>query len=560
MTRLRETRFVLCLSVCILAVLTRPVDVPGQTPSAKHDPQGDPTALHRPVKPKFARTGVESDLLYIDRATYPDAYGILTSERLMFPVEMQDWPLAISSKRQLFVDDYLIASADGLTREYHSPQKHPGNPIMVGLPWEGEAVIVLWVLRDEDTGKFRMWYGSRAYYVSAERGETRFPTLYAESDNGIDWVRPKLGIIEYEGSKANNMVIDGGRIHGLFIDPDSPDPDQRYKAMVIRYYGKRPVKGNPDGYYLYTSPDGLHWRCDHERPIMPFLFSIELPQDGVSDTSVFRWDPLLGKYVGHLKINLGQMPGRRSQRTRAITESDDLIHWSRPRLNIFTDDVDEPTSQIYGNVGFVYESMWFGALRHMVTGRTGWKQVMLELSYSRDGRIWSRPHARPEFIPLGEPDSWEPDYDDIAYSGPLLVGDELWFYYRGARSPFRDNRPEVEWVQAMGLAKLRRDGFASLNAGATPGTVMTRPLSFKGKKLFVNADIDGNGWVKATVRSEDGAPLADYKFSECVPATEDTTRARITWREAQHLPAVKDSHVRLEFQLQNAKLYAFWVE
>ena len=69
---------------------------------------------------------------HVDRALFPEAYGILSSDHLMFPVDVSDWPLRIDSRRQLFVDDYLIASMDGLKRKWHEPVKHPGNPVMEG--------------------------------------------------------------------------------------------------------------------------------------------------------------------------------------------------------------------------------------------------------------------------------------------------------------------------------------------------------------------------------------------------------------------------------------------
>ena len=33
---------------------------------------------------------------------------------------------------------------------------------------------------------------------------------YAESEDGIHWEKPKLGIIDVGGSKQNNVVFDGG--------------------------------------------------------------------------------------------------------------------------------------------------------------------------------------------------------------------------------------------------------------------------------------------------------------------------------------------------------------
>ncbi|MFH1738846.1 MAG: hypothetical protein ABIH23_07540, partial [bacterium] len=350
---------------------------------------------------------------YVDRECYPEAYGILTSEHLMFPVDMSDWPLNLDNSHQLFVDDYLIASNQNLTREIHQPVKDPRNPLIVAdKPWERESIILTFVLRDEATRKFRMWYSTRLYYTEPGGARVRFPTLYAESDDGIVWRKPNLGLLEYEKSKENNFVIHGGRIKGLFENPTPDKPDERFTALVLheppgdlasdeRPYVKR------EGYYLYKSPDGLRWKGDLEHCIIPALLKYGMPQGGIADTTIFRYDRLLKRYICSAKFvlphaTLGKI------RCRGQCESEDLIHWTRPRFTIYPDDRDEPDTQIYGNIAFPYENMWLGLLRVMHTDRTGWKQVEIELSMSRDGMTWTRPAERTPFLPFGDADSWEP--------------------------------------------------------------------------------------------------------------------------------------------------------
>ena len=484
---------------------------------------------------------------------FPEAYGILSNDRLMYPVDVSNWPLKVDARRQLFVDDYLIASAEGLHREWHQPAKLPENPILEGeLPYEGTWFVPLVTERDEDTGKFRLWYTVKLHYEGPGGIQMRFPTLYAESDDGIAWRRPKLGILEYEGSTENNFVIHGGRIMGLFKDPAAVRPEERYTALVLL----EPEYVEREGYYLYTSPDGLHWTGDRSRCLIPSLQEYAIPQDGIADTSIFRYDPVLGLYVGDVKFVL---PGK--MRCRGQCESKDLVHWTRPRFTLYPDDLDEPDSQVYGNISFVYESMWLGMCRIYHDQRTGYKQVEVEMSMSRDGYHWARPRDRHPFIPFGGPDSWEPDYTDPVHNGPLLVNDELWFYYRGTRSSKRENiNNPKDYDMRMGLAKLRRDGFASLNAGETPGTVVTRPLTFSGRSLFLNAEAGADGYVKAAVLSRDGENLESFGLDSSVPLVEDSTADQMRWRAVQELPLLEDGHVRLAFQLKNAKLYSFWIQ
>ena len=247
-----------------------------------------------------------------------------------------------------------------------------------------------------------------------------------------------------------------------------------------------------------------------------------------------------------------------------MLESEDLIHWTRPRMFIYPDRHDLSDCHIYGHMGFVYESMWIGMLRVMHLIPTGWKKVDIQLTYSRDGRHWSRPRERQPFIPLGGADTWEADYSGPDQYGPLIVDDELWFYYFGSRHPYRDNKPKGggNWPMAVGLCKLRRDGFASLNAGQAPGPgeVVTRPLNYQGKSLFINAEVADGGWVRAAVLSEDSQPLESYRLDQAVPLTQSTTRGGMAWRSANELTVTRDRHVRLLFQLKDAKLYSFWIE
>jgi len=113
---------------------------------------------------------------------------------------------------------------------------------------------------------------------------------------------------------------------------------------------------------------------------------------------------------------------------------------------------------------------------------------------------------------------------------------------------------------ALGLAKLRRDGFASLDAGQTVGKITTRPMTFVGKKLFVNADVEKDGWVKAAVLTRDSNSIESYGLADSVALTKDTTKGRMSWKSIKELVPPGDGHVRLVFQLKNAKLYSFWIE
>ncbi|HPA44973.1 MAG TPA: hypothetical protein PLG59_05010 [bacterium] len=499
--------------------------------------------------PAYASDDVLPNSWYVDRSLFPKAYGILDSEPLMFPVDMGDWPVKIDSTHQLFLDDYLIASVENIEREIHHPHKHPNNPLIVpDEPWEDAGIVFQIVRRDEVTGRFRMWYAGHVRYDLPSGISVRFPTLYAESQDGIHWEKPDLGLFEFESSKSNNIVIPAGNPFGMIIEPNDPDPARRYKAIVWH----EPKYVPREGYFLYTSPDGIHWTRETEQPLLVSLQGYTMPQSGIGDTSIFRWDPRLMKYICDVKFVL---PGK--FRCRGMMESDDLIHWTSPRMTLYPDELDEPDSQVYGHLSFCYESMWIGFLRMMHTERTGWKQTTIELTASRDGRHWTRVGKREEFLPLGNPGEWDADYHDPSWD-PILVGDELWIYYRSVNRDPSDKNPNVG--HAIGLATLRRDGFVSLNGSDPTGVVITRPLTFAGESLFINAEVAENGWIKASLLDDARNPIRDFGLEDTVTVKTGGISVPVVWKNIDVYRLPKGDHVRLQFEIKNAKIYSFWFQ
>ena len=350
------------------------------------------------------------------------------------------------------------------------------------------------------------------------------------------------------------MILTGG-LFGIIHEPDEPDPQRRYKGLV--WHDWRGDDVPPEGYYLFSSPDGLHWRQDLPEPV---ILNQNKTQPGVGDTSTFRRDPILRKYICDVKV-LFRSPT--TMRSRGMMESDDLIHWSRPRMTFYPDALDASDTQIYGHVGFVYESMWIGLLRVMHTQRVpdSYKQTTIEMTASRDGRHWTRVGRREEVLALGEPDAWDPHYHD-PHTPPLLVGDELRLYYRSVplRAPRDDPESRRRKVHQIGLATLKRDRFVSLDADDEPGMVVTRPLTFDGRALHVNAQVGAGGYVKAALQDRAGRPVAPWTLANCQAVTGDVLGAPVTWSQRDTVERPADQSLRIAFALKNARLFAFWIE
>ena len=137
----------------------------------------------------------------------------------------------------------------------------------------------------------------------------------------------------------------------------------------------------------------------------------------------------------------------------------------------------------------------------------------------------------------------------------LIVRDKLYFYVSGrAGVPGSDS----SGICTTGLATLRRDGFASMDADNTEGMLTTRPLSFIGKHLFVNVDAE-QGDLRVEILDETGRVIAPFSRDNCVPIRVNKTLQAIRWKVVSDMSVVVGKPVRFRFYLTSGRLYAFWV-
>ncbi|OHB79533.1 MAG: hypothetical protein A2W31_07195 [Planctomycetes bacterium RBG_16_64_10] len=436
-------------------------------------------------------------------------------------------PLVVGAARQLFVDDAVIESTDRLDRTFHSATKHPQNPLVrPERTWEtgGTWFVPFDVLRDRPDGGLRLWYG--CYRKSANK--LTFSCV-ADSTDGVHWTRPALGLFDFEGSKANNIIWQGRGVKPNF-DPRDPDPSQRYKAMT-----------RVDGFTPMFSPDGLRWTIASAPAI-----------EQAYDASTFHWDPVGQKWLASCKMF------RDGQRARGYAESLDYVNWSDTYLMLRADDRDHPQDELYAMRIVRYESVYVGLLKvyHVSTD-----QCDIQLAFSRNAKCWERPFRTP-FL-ANSPQHGACDYGNLDEAGaPIRSGDQLWFYY-GGRSNLH-NQPPEETNGSLCLATLRLDGFVSLDAGPEEGVLLTKPLLLKGASLFLNADAQ-NGAIRVEIADAGdtgdptrAAPIAPCTKANCVPVTTDRVQHAVTWANTPTLQTLRAKPVRLRFFLRNAKIYSFW--
>jgi len=379
-------------------------------------------------------------------------------------------PILVDVGRQLFVDDFLVEETT-LKRTYHAATYIEGNPVLKpDKPWETESkfptamVFSDGVFYDPADKLFKMWY----------MGGYTDCTCYATSTDGIHWDKPELDVVP-----GTNIVQRSKRDSGtVWLDLEETDPARRYKMMLY-------LLGEGSGCYtLYFSPDGIHWSDPvvHSGP--------------AGDRGTFFYNPFRQKWVYSIREYIPATVGR----CRRYSENRDAIEAAKweagkatfwvgaDKLDPIREDLKTPC-ELYNLDCVGYESILLGLFsiwRGQPSDRAKPNEIVL--GYSRDGFNWYRP-VRTAFIPVSEKyGDW--NWGNVQSAGGccLVVGDELWFYVSG-RAGVKGN--SGSGVSATGLAKLRRDGFASMDAPAdTEGTLTTRAVQFGGKYLFVNADVD----------------------------------------------------------------------
>lgn len=444
--------------------------------------------------------------------------------------------IPIDVGRQLFVDDFLIGETT-LTRTFHRAEYHPQSPVMKpDKPWEKakeDASFAMpfsdGVWYDAKDKRFKMWYCTGA-------GRS---TCYATSADGIVWEKPELDV-----KPGTNIVQSGPRDSStVWLDYDETDPNKRFKMFRSCSGGSTVAKAY--GLATFFSPDGIHW---NEKPLLT---------GSCGDRSTVFYNPFRKVWVYSIRHGWGQPRARRYWEMKtpeggpqwsALTEAPMWI--GSDALDPMREDYKVPC-QLYNLDGVAYEGLILG-LFTIWHGQFPERQKPNEvcLGFSRDGWSWSRPDRRP-FCPVSEKfGDWNYANVQSAGGGCLVVGDKLYFYV-SARGGAKGTNAEGTCV--TGLATLRRDGFASLDAEADEKSLTTRPLTFKGAHLFVNLDAP-NGSLRAEVLGAGGEVLATSE-----PVKGDSTRAKLAWKGRADLTEFAGKPVRLRFFLKQGKLYSFWV-
>jgi len=479
-------------------------------------------------------------------------------------------PIQIDSRLELMVDGYLLDKRTGASLVLHQPLKRE-VAINHNAPWEGNNCGYHTVFRDGDL--YRMYYVV-AHIPCGENERRKEPAnhnltvaAYAESTDGVHWVKPELGQFEFAGSTKNNIIMWDGydKTTEAFLVPfkdTNPNckPDERYKSLV---------RVGGDRLWLWTlrSPDGIHWfRLSHQAVITRGEFDSE---------NLAFWDAVRGEYRAYFR---GYREGRRDILTAT---SPDFANWSEPAWLKYP---GSPPQELYTNqIAPYYRAphIFLGfPTRYVDRGWTPSLDALPELEHRKQ-----RAKMSPRYGSAVTDGLFMSTRDGVTFKrwdeaflrpGPQDLGE--WLYgghYQNwglveTKSDLTGAPNELSMYAVEGCwrgvsDRLRRytiriDGFVSLQAPLSGGECITKPLIFSGRKLVINYATSAAGSIRVEIQDANGKPLHGFRLEDCPEIFGDSIERTVFWTTGPDLSKLAGQPVRLRMLLKDADLYSFQFE
>ncbi len=445
------------------------------------------------------------------------ALALASTSNYIFSQQANTEPLQIGTRRELFVDRYLIDTLDGLTLKLHEPKptepmQAPANDMEYGtIVWDGEL--------------YRMY--TREGRGAKFDGDITEVTRYCESRDGIHWTKPSLGIVDLDGSKDNNVILhEAPYCHNFapFLDENPNAPaDQKFKALAGT------VKS---GLVAFVSPDGIHWTKLRHEPVINYTKEYAFDSQNVA-----FWSTVESQYVCYFRHFLdGKL------RSICRTTSKDFAQWSEPvpmRPNLPGEHLYTSLAQPYFRAPHI--TIATPTRFHPERGESTDILLMTARTDSPFDRTFRQAFLRPGL----DPNRWGNRSNYAAWhivpTGFTPQGpSELSLYV----TPFR-------------RFTLRIDGFASIHADADPGIATTKPLTMGGDQLRVNASTSAGGSLRVELTDPQGVPLEGFRFEDSIPFVGDEIEHQVRWKDpSKSLSKLIGQPIRIRFELTDADLYA----
>ena len=461
--------------------------------------------------------------------------------------QKEDLKANIGEERYLLLDSRIIDQVENAKLVVGNVKKDRRNPLFVeDREWEKRFDNLYGnVIYDNEEGIYKCWYSPfiedmsaqgmdlaqrQASYDPPENREMGI--CYAISKDGIDWVKPEIGMVEYNGSKANNILWrgdgkagefwEGPHGSGIFKDLREEDPDHLYKAII---------KGGILS--VAFSPNGIIWS--------PPIPCPDADAAGDTHNNAF-WAPTLEKYVG-ITREWGQKSdseGSKGKRWRQVAriESQDFVRWTNAEVVL---EGLSKELQTYAMPVFYHAGVYLGLVAiHNISSDRVWT----ELTWSPDTKAWYRISPGTPLIPNSDR-VLDYDYGCVfACATPVFLDNEIRLYYGGS------DYLHYGWRNgSLCLATLRPDGFAGYEpeVSGAPGSIVTTTIPYDGQDVRLTADIASGGYVKVNALDSSGKEIA---VAEQVNLT--VTDAHLKWSKK-----IETNKLKLRFELDKAKLYSF---
>ena len=446
--------------------------------------------------------------------------------------------------------------------------------------WEGNGRGFHSVFQDGDL--YRMYY--KAWQLTTKDDKLTIPhplfTCYAENDDGIQWRKPNLGLVEFKWSKQNNILwadnksVDAGH-PAVFIDtnPDAP-PDARFKAIR--------VAGDFNGLMAFKSPDGIHWTAMSDKNIVSKNDLAMVESGGFFDSqNTAFWDSVHGVY----RLYFRYWPNNR--RDIMTMTSKDFLHWIDPLPLEYPGARPEHlyTNQIKPYYRAPHILIDF-PIRYIDNGWTASTNALPEFSKRRqragplvdidgdelDPRFGS---AVTESLFMTSRDGQIFKRWDDAFLRPGIERKHSWAYGNQyiawhlveTKSKFEEASKELSlyategyWTGTSNQLRrytLRIDGFVSVNAPLSGGELVTKPLVFEGDEMVMNFSTSAAGSIQVEIQNDTGLPIEGFTLADCPPIFGDSIERKVNWSASSNLAKLTGQPVRLRFVCKDADLYSF---
>lgn len=460
----------------------------------------------------------------------------------------QTEPIVLGTHKEPFVDRFLIDTCTQCDLQLQAPVP-AGTALAFDAPWEG--AFSGYVTMVQEAGRIRAYY--RGLPVSGKDGSDGEVTCVAESTDGVVWSKPALTLFPIPGFDTNNIVLAGQAPYSHnfapFLDtrPDVP-PAARYKALAGT---------STTGLHAFYSEDGLAWHKAGESAV--------ITQGAFDSQNVAFWSIPEQVYVCYFRTwSQGAWEGYRSV---SRCTSPDFVHWSDPVPMRFG---DTPMEHLYTNQTTPYPGapqLYAGIAARFMPGRRVISEAQaitlkIDPGYfgdcsdgvlltSRGGTSYDRTFMEGYIRPGIGPEYWTSRTNYPARG--IVVNDEnTWSIYVQADY----GQPGAR----LDRYTLRADGIASLRAPYAGGSMTTRPLTFEGSALVLNFATSAAGSIRVAVLEESGQPRPGFGLEDCAALIGNEIARTVAWKDGSSVAALAGTTVRLQFEMQDADLFALHFE